>query len=284
MGNQHAAKKNKEESTYNHDDMRSASMLFINEQEQLSYREREDRERRQIEFTPPVVKLTLGPQLQEILGVSKMAEADIQDLQLKASAPITLNVYTVGHSAVVKNINAVAQNIIKMGGIFHAAIEAFDHEWSFGRTLDDKPGVFCNEPCCCAAHTYRQSVYLGDCERTPMEVERILRRLLPDWKGSSYDLLHKNCCSFSDAFAMELGVGRIPTWVHRFADAGAVLDDDAKAALHALHVVQDHVVKPLREGALHILTQHRKNTGDKDHRVCGFCQLFGASPPPDNRV
>ena len=35
--------------------------------------------------------------------------------------------------------------------------------------------------------------------------------------------MSKNCCSFSDAFAVQLGVGRIPAWVHRLADAGKAL-------------------------------------------------------------
>merc|ERR1719506_1036741 len=99
-----------------------------------------------------------------------------------------------------------------MGGVFHAAIQVFDYEWSFGASRRPGSGVFCNEPCRCTMHTYSQSVYLGDCKLEPYEVEEILRDMLPDWEGRTYDLLHKNCCSFSDAFAKNLGVGPIPDW------------------------------------------------------------------------
>ena len=38
----------------------------------------------------------------------------------------------------------------------------------------------------------------------------ILSKMQGEWMGPSYDLLRKNCCSFSDAFCIELGVGPIP--------------------------------------------------------------------------
>ena len=72
-------------------------------------------------------------------------------------------------------------------------------------------------------HTYRESVYLGDARLKPPQVKAILATMTPNWYGPTYDLIRKNCCSFSDAFAVELGVGRIPSWVKRLADAGAAL-------------------------------------------------------------
>ena len=42
------------------------------------------------------------------------------------------------------------------------------------------------------------------------EVQSILDSMKGDWMGPTYDLLRKNCCSFSDAFAQALGVGPDP--------------------------------------------------------------------------
>ena len=90
-------------------------------------------------------------------------------------------------------------------------------------------------------HTYRESIYLGDCGKDLPEVQAILDHMKSSWMGPTYDLLRKNCCSFSDAFAQALGVGPIPKWVHHLADVGATLDDDVKAVVHGLHFVEDKV-------------------------------------------
>ena len=90
-------------------------------------------------------------------------------------------------------------------------------------------------------HTYRESIYLGDCGLKIEEVQKILDEMKPEWMGPTYNLLRKNCCSFSNAFAQKLGVGEIPKWVHHLADVGAALDDDVKAVVHGLHSIEDSV-------------------------------------------
>ena len=61
----------------------------------------------------------------------------------------------------------------------------------------------------------------------------------PEWMGPTYDLLRKNCCYFSEAFAVRLGVGYLPKWVNHLAHVGAVLDDESKAAIHDLHNLEE---------------------------------------------
>jgi len=121
------------------------------------------------------------------------------------------------------------------------AIEVFGQEFSFGGCRRNKCGIFACKPTKCPMHTYRESIYLGDCGKDLAEVQRILDGMKGDWMGPTYDLLRKNCCSFSDAFARALGVGPIPKWVHHLADVGATLDDDVKAVVHGLHFVEDKV-------------------------------------------
>merc|ERR1711920_271023 len=84
----------------------------------------------------------------------------------------------------------------------------------------------------------------------------ILRSMLPKWMGTDYDLLHKNCCSFSDTFAKELGVGEIPQWVHHLADVGAGIDDGVHSAVKELHHVE-HVIVEDVDALLHKLHPRR---------------------------
>lgn len=212
--------------------------------------------------------LSIGPNLRQQIGAKQaLDECRIQELRSEAITPVTLHVYAVGHSKTVAKLNTVARDFLKLGGVFHGAIQVFEREWSFAMCADG-PGIFCTEPRRCSMHTYNQSVYLGDCKKMPKQVERILREMLPDWQGATYDLLHKNCCTFSDEFAKKLGVGPIPEWVHRFAHTGAVLDDDAKAALHALHEVEDTVLKTARSTMRALSRQEGHVGGEKGRSSC----------------
>ncbi|EGB05850.1 hypothetical protein AURANDRAFT_7483, partial [Aureococcus anophagefferens] len=105
-------------------------------------------------------------------------------------------------------------------GVFHGAIEVYGQEFSFGGCRQNKSGIFACKPKSCPMHTYRESIYLGDCKKTIKEVQSILDSMKPEWMGPTYNLLRKNCCSFSNAFAQKLGVGEIPNWVHHLADVG----------------------------------------------------------------
>ena len=114
-------------------------------------------------------------------------------------------------------------------------------EWSYGLTKVDKSGVFCCEPRKCRMHTYRQSIYMGDAKRDVASVHGLLKTLRAEWNGLDYDLLRHNCCNFSEAMCKALGVGTIPRWVHRLADAGCALEDADVALVHELHHVEVRV-------------------------------------------
>ena len=74
----------------------------------------------------------------------------------------------------------------------------------------------------------------------------IITRFMEEWPGTGYDLLRRNCCSFSDALCVALGVGPIPTWVHRLADAGAALGDEEQLVVRRLHEFEDAVATDSR--------------------------------------
>merc|ERR1712008_222788 len=44
-------------------------------------------------------------------------------------------------------------------------------------------------------------------------VKRLLERLRREWRGSSYDLLKKNCCHFCQEFCQHLKVGSLPEYI-----------------------------------------------------------------------
>lgn len=191
---------------------------------------------------------SLGPNLQNAaqrsswlcaVGKKGLSDSEILRMAEQFNAPVILNVYAVGHNKAIQRVNMMTRNLLRCGGVFHGGIEVYGKEWSYGGTKDEGTGIFCCEPKLCEMHTFRQSVLLGNCCKKPREVSDILRRMEPQWRGADYNLLHKNCCFFSTAFAQELGAGDIPGWVNRFAREGAMLHDDVKAGVGALHGITE---------------------------------------------
>jgi len=151
----------------------------------------------------------------------------------KAKQPVFLNVYELGNtSSLVLGINKVTQDFLSQGGLFHTAIDVIGREVSFGATRRSGTGIFSCHPRRCLLHRYRESIYLGDCSKSPDQVKEIIRSLHDEWPGRKYSTLHRNCCHFAAELARRLGVGELPSWVHHLADVGAYLDDVSKAIAH----------------------------------------------------
>jgi len=162
-------------------------------------------------------------------------------------APVTLHVYYVGNSDAIENISEVAQDFLGQGGIFHGAVEIYGREWSYGGG-DEGSGVFQMPPRSCPMHRYRESVYMGDCSLTEAQVFQILQRMIPQWQAPDYDLLRKNCCSFSRAFCQELGVGEIPYWVYELAETGAMVADAEITTINAFWYLESGIAAEIAQG------------------------------------
>ena len=158
--------------------------------------------------------------LEYLVGVSP---SSLLHRAARARAPVWLHIYDVGHAKVIRNVNAATE--LTVGGVFHGAIEVHGRELSFGGCKQNKCGIFACKPRQCPMHTYRESVYLGDCGLAKEQVQLILGGLKAGWMGPTYDLLRKNCCSFSRELALELGVGEVPSWIDRLAKWGTSLDN-----------------------------------------------------------
>lgn len=139
---------------------------------------------------------------------------------------VNLHIYDVVGNVAFEYMN----NVFRMlgTGAFHVAIEVFGDEWSYGFS-DDSPG--CTGLFNCAPGEnkdyghHRETILLGTTPKPASEVDEILDELRKSWKGEDYDLLHHNCCHFSDAFARLLGVGGIPAWVLSLANTGGSITD-----------------------------------------------------------
>jgi len=226
-----------------------------------------------VSLAAPAQKLSFGPSFDQqnpgiyeehhyyvigLLGCSfhvlRPSEDRVHAVIQSAMAPVTIHVYAVGHSKALQRVNTLTKNLLEAGGVFHVGIEVYEQEWSFGFTQANVCGIFCGEPKRCKMHTYRESIYLGDCAKESFEVYDIIQSMRPDWMGPSYDLLEKNCVNFSEALARGLGVGDIPRWLNRLAHVGArlryageVIHGDVRAGVHALHRLEGSVEQEVSE-------------------------------------
>ena len=81
---------------------------------------------------------------------------------------------------------------------------------------------------------YKESIPMGETALDSADIDELLADMSREWAGSSYDLLHKNCCHFADALCTALGVGGTPPWLNRAAHAGAGLLDGAESLKNSL--------------------------------------------------
>ncbi|CAE8734347.1 unnamed protein product, partial [Polarella glacialis] len=139
--------------------------------------------------------------------------------------------------------NVVAQkySAVLVGGVYHAGVEIYGYEWSYGFTDQPNSGVFPSPPRCVGQHTYRATVVLGQSMLSAREVNDALAYLKQRWQGMDYHLLHKNCLDFANALCIELGVGRMPGWIDRYARTGASLDNFRNAASERIDQTKDLV-------------------------------------------
>jgi len=136
-------------------------------------------------------------------------------------SPVSLNVYDLVGSLATTN------KVLKYAGtgIFHAGVEVYGSEYSFGGfedPEDEGSGLFVNEePREHPVHVFKQSVPMGETELTEDEVNDLLDELADQWQGQDYDILNRNCTDFSLECCKRLGVGPFPGWVKSAAGLGA---------------------------------------------------------------
>lgn len=156
-----------------------------------------------------------APTAQYAAGVRQAAPA-------AAGAPVTLHIYDVSNKKRVRFVN----NVLSMmgSGAYHAAVEVYGREWSFGYKASGS-GLFSTTPGGCQAHHYRKPIPMGNTECTEDQVYDILQEMSAKWRGKDYNLLRHNCTHFSDTFCQALGLQGLPRWVMSLAASGTRLED-----------------------------------------------------------
>lgn len=158
------------------------------------------------------------------------------DLPSLPAGSVLLNVYDVGDADLFQQINRVStmNDTVLIGGVYHAGVEVYGVEWSYGFSEDDDAGVSRCIPRTHPQHTYRATVNMGCTELHRTEVEAALLRLTYRWRGPDYSLIHHNCLDFCNAFCNELGVGRIPGWVDRFGRTASRIDNLSRLTVDSI--------------------------------------------------
>eukprot|EP00397_Hematodinium_sp_SG-2012_P037011 GEMP01040034.1.p1 GENE.GEMP01040034.1~~GEMP01040034.1.p1 ORF type:complete len:418 (+),score=46.36 GEMP01040034.1:54-1256(+) len=119
--------------------------------------------------------------------------------------------------------NTMLYDALQVGGAFHASIQVFGAEWSYGRL-----GIYSIPPRKNQFHIYRQTIPLGETKIDPHSWAVILHEQMQLWKDFEYNPLEHNCVDFSAAIADILGVTPLPAWVGRVAKVGAGVHDNIK--------------------------------------------------------
>eukprot|EP00927_Polykrikos_kofoidii_P078845 TRINITY_DN75644_c0_g1_i1.p1 TRINITY_DN75644_c0_g1~~TRINITY_DN75644_c0_g1_i1.p1 ORF type:complete len:720 (+),score=95.42 TRINITY_DN75644_c0_g1_i1:80-2239(+) len=145
-------------------------------------------------------------------------------------ANVTLHIYDLADKTAVVGLNKVLRAV--GSGAYHAGIEVYSNEWSFGSSPGPfDSGLFCCPPRGCEAHSYRESIVLGKTMISEPELDVMIDKLAIEWPADGYDLLRHNCCHFCEHFALQLGVGPVPEFLTRLAGVGAMLRSGIRMAL-----------------------------------------------------
>mmetsp|Transcript_13475 Transcript_13475/g.31690 ORF Transcript_13475/g.31690 Transcript_13475/m.31690 type:complete len:378 (-) Transcript_13475:34-1167(-) len=136
---------------------------------------------------------------------------------------VTLNIYDMNGTVLVRTANALFR--VLGTGAFHCAVEVYGTEWSYGYGEGDQTGIFESEPTKWAQAAVRETVSMGQTSLRLEQVWSILEEMEGEWLAKDYDLIRRNCTTFSDDFCNRLGVGAIPTWVRNLAGAGCMISN-----------------------------------------------------------
>eukprot|EP00934_Nitzschia_sp_Nitz4_P003387 Nitzschia sp. Nitz4//scaffold107_size73032//46769//48432//NITZ4_005764-RA/size73032-processed-gene-0.111-mRNA-1//1//CDS//3329532605//3377//frame0 len=165
------------------------------------------------------------------------------------------------HFPIGQCFNAVNSGLHTLGtGAYHVGIEVNGVEYAFGANSQrGMTGVFSCMPKCSPGYQYRTTIDLGEhvLMRPIMRSRRrdqtglpqggtrsvdgreVLREMATEYMGTDYDLLRKNCVTFSHDACLRLGVreSEIPDWFRNLCVAGAAAQDAANSTIEPLSKV-----------------------------------------------
>ena len=137
---------------------------------------------------------------------------------------------------VVYGVNLHVYDLAKSGSIgrmfgdvtglraLHTGVEVFHYggkkpgvEYSFG----PEGGVSEQAPLTNPSMQFRETSFMGTCERTPLELANIIFTARARWKGVDYSALNRNCNHFSDELVFTLVGKHIHESINRLSDTAS---------------------------------------------------------------
>lgn len=104
-------------------------------------------------------------------------------------------------------------------GAFHSGIEVYGVEYSFG----SGGGVFAATPRDAGGAKFREAVLLGEVFISEREVRAVVDSLREEFPGSSYNIITRNCNTFSNELARLLLDKPVPGYINRLANMGSFM-------------------------------------------------------------
>ncbi|KAK4284690.1 hypothetical protein QN277_001485 [Acacia crassicarpa] len=170
-------------------------------------------------------------------------------------------------------------------GIFHAGVEVYGVEYSFGAHDCRTSGVFEVDPRQCPGFKFRKSIFMGMTNLNPFKIREFMDRQSANYHGNTYHLIVKNCNHFCEDICQRLTGNSIPRWVNRLARLGSACNcllpdalktstseedpyfqgrDSKKKRLHAAFSCLSSMSRPQklkRRESRSPLIQHSRNKG-----------------------
>ncbi|CAI9267392.1 unnamed protein product [Lactuca saligna] len=144
------------------------------------------------------------------------------------SVPVYLNVYDL------TSMNGCAYWLGL--GAYHSGVQVHGVEYAFGSHEHATTGIFEGEPKRCQGFTFRKQILIGWTEMSLREIRRFMKELAQEYKGTSYNLITRNCNHFCNDACLRLTGNPIPSWVNRLARIGLFCDCIIPASVRSCKV------------------------------------------------
>ena len=119
--------------------------------------------------------------------------------------------------------NQILKSYLSLGGIYHVGLEIAGIEWSYGY-CESGSGIFAVEPRKCSLGPFHEQVSLGESNVSVDDVIRVLHKLRQDWMGADYNILSRNCVTFTQELIQQLSLGaNLPAYATAMSGLGAAV-------------------------------------------------------------
>jgi len=136
----------------------------------------------------------------------------MQSSRPRRKVPVYLNVY---------DLSPYNNSLHPFGfGAYHTGVEVYGREYSFGQTDSGGSGVFDIAPRSADGCIFREQLLLGEAMLSLSEVDGVVGKLRPKFPAREYNVLTRNCNTFSDEMSRALVNNGIPSYISRLSRLG----------------------------------------------------------------